>query len=57
MKVEIKDLHEAHYVMSNNILRDKYYKKFYKQKEYMDDTRHINNTKICDRLFSVTFMK
>jgi hypothetical protein len=57
MKVEVKDLHEAHYVTSNSILRKKYYKKFNKETKYMDETRNIDNTKICDRLFSITFMK
>ena len=47
---EIKDLKEAYYVLSNNYRRDKYNKNI--MNKTSDD---INNTKICDRIFSLSF--
>lgn len=56
MITEIKLLKEAYYVLHNDIRRSKYdkiYKKFKLNKVLADDNR-IDNTKICDRLFSLS---
>ena len=47
---EIKDLKEAYYILSNHYRRNKYDKKRNSIKS--DD---IVNTKICDRIFSLSF--
>ncbi len=51
---EIKKLKEALYVLSNNEKKNKYDKKLNKYNEYLSDEA-FNNTKICDRLFSIKF--
>jgi hypothetical protein len=58
MKDDIKDIKEAYYVLSNNVLRNKYNEKYKKKEETIianDDNKYIDNTKICNRLFSLTF--
>ncbi len=52
---EIKLLKEALYVLANEKKRKKYDIKFNKTNKYIEDSRIIDNTKICDRLFSITF--
>ncbi len=52
---EIKLLKEALYVLSDEIKRAKYNDKFNRRKQYEEESRHIDNTKICDRLFSIKF--
>ncbi len=51
---EIKSLKEALYVLSNNIKREKYNNKCKINNRYTEDDNY-NNTKICDRLFSIKF--
>ena len=52
---DIKNLKEARYVLTHILLKDRYIKKFKKFKQLNDDDRYIDNTKICDRLFSIRF--
>ncbi len=52
---EIKSLKEALYVLSDEVKRYKYNNKLNKIKQYEEEGRHIDNTKICDRLFSIKF--
>ncbi len=52
---EIKLLKEALYVLGDAIKRQKYNNKIEKLEQYNTDSRTIDNTKICDRLFSVTY--
>jgi len=52
---DIKNIKEAFFVLSNNTMKQKYDKKLKLFNQLNNDTRHIDNTKICDRLFSVTF--
>jgi DnaJ-class molecular chaperone len=52
---EIKLLKEALYVLTNDIKRKKYDCKYEKKKQYDENDRSIDNTKVCDRLFSITF--
>ena len=52
---EIKSLKEALYVLSDKIKRTKYNNKCDKMKCFYEEGRTINNTKICDRLFSIKF--
>jgi hypothetical protein len=52
---DIKNIKEALYILSNPVMKIKYDKILKKQKQLENDTRYIDNTKICDRLFSITF--
>ena len=52
---DIKNIKEAFFVLSNNTMKQKYDKKLKLFNQLNNDTRHIDNTKICDRLFSITF--
>ena len=54
MITEIKLLKEALYILSDNIKRSKYNNKIQNIKLY-EEGKLIDNTKICDRLFSITF--
>ena len=54
MIAEIKLLKEALYVLGDEIKRQKYNKKIEKLEQYYSEET-IDNTKICDRLFSITF--
>jgi DnaJ-class molecular chaperone len=55
MILEIKLLKEALYVLGDENKRQKYDNKINKLEEYNSEGRNIDNTKICDRLFSVTY--
>ena len=55
MILEIKLLKEALYVLEDTIRRQKYDKKMEKLEQYNLEGRNIDNTKICNRLFSVTY--
>jgi curved DNA-binding protein CbpA len=50
---DIKLLKEAFYILSDVIKRDIYIKKYKRYKDYESTNRTIDNTKICDRLFSI----
>jgi DnaJ-class molecular chaperone len=52
---EIKLLKEALYVLSNEDRKNKYDNKIEKLKQYNIEGRNIDSTKICNRLFSVTY--
>jgi DnaJ-class molecular chaperone len=52
---EIKLLKEAIYVLGDENKREKYNYKLNNYKQYEAEGRHIDNTKICDRLFSIKF--
>jgi curved DNA-binding protein CbpA len=55
---DIKTLKEALYVLSDKTKRYKYNIKLEENKKYMNDDKNpFDNTKICDRLFSITFNK
>ena len=54
MITEIKLLKEALYVLSDTKRREKFNNKIQKMKQYEEEGT-IDNTKICDRLFSITF--
>ena len=54
---DIKSLKEARYVLMDNIKRIKYNIKYDKYKNYNNEEIVLDNTKICDRLFSITFDK
>jgi DnaJ-class molecular chaperone len=56
MIADIKELKEAIYILTDNNKRDKYNKKLYKYMDYNNLSKEVDNTKICDRLFSITFM-
>ncbi len=56
MITEIKELKEAIYVLGNKTKRAKYDKKFKLQQSYDNESEsEVDNTKICNRLFSITF--
>ena len=55
MILEIKLLKEALYVLEDTIRRQKYDKKMEKLEQYNLEGRNSDNTKICNRLFSVTY--
>ncbi len=55
MVEEIKLLKEALYVLSDKNKRMKYDNKREKMTCFYDEGRTIDNTKICDRLFSIKF--
>ena len=57
MIIDIKNIKEARYVLTHILLKDRYITKFKKFKQLADDERYIDNTKICDRLFSIKFGK
>jgi DnaJ-class molecular chaperone len=52
---EIKLLKEALYVLGDSIKREKYNNKFKKNNQYNEKDDLLDNTKICNRLFSITF--
>lgn len=52
---EIKLLKEALYVLGDETKRKKYNNKMGKLEQYYSEGRTIDNTKICNRLFSITF--
>ena len=52
---EIKLLKEALYVLGDIKKREKYNIKYYKINQYNEENRTIDNTKVFDRLFSITF--
>jgi DnaJ-class molecular chaperone len=52
---EIKLLKEALYVLTDDIRRKKYNNKYEKIAQYEEIGKSVDNTKICDRLFSITF--
>ena len=52
---EIKILKEAIYVLGNTEKRNKYNKKWKSLKDFEELDTTIDNTKICDRLFSIKF--
>jgi DnaJ-class molecular chaperone len=49
---EIKLLKEAIYVLGDETKREKYNNKLQRNKKYMEEGRHIDNTQICNRLFN-----
>lgn len=53
---DIKELKEAVYILTDNNKRDKYNNKLQKYMDYNNLSKEVDNTKICDRLFSITFM-
>jgi DnaJ-class molecular chaperone len=55
MIYEIKSLKEALYVLSDKNKRIKYDNKLEKMTCFYEEGKTINNTKICDRLFSIKF--
>ncbi len=55
MIAEIKLLKEALYVLGDEVKRQKYDNKMEKLEQYNLEGRNIDSTKICDRLFSVSF--
>ena len=52
---EIKLLKEALYVLGDKTKREKYDIKYDKINQYNEENRTVDNTKVCDRLFSITF--
>ncbi len=53
---DIKNLKEALYILSDNNKRHKYDIKLNETNKYTtDDSNPFDNTKICDRLFSIKF--
>lgn len=53
---DIKTLKEALYILSDTIKREKYDIKLEEHKKYLnDDENPFDNTKICNRLFSIKF--
>jgi curved DNA-binding protein CbpA len=55
---DIKILKEALYVLSDKNKRSSYNIKLAESEKYInDETNPFDNTKICDRLFSITFNK
>ncbi len=52
---EIKNLKVAIYILGDPQKRIKYNKKMNKLKEYNEASKYLDNTKICDRLFSIKF--
>ena len=54
MSVEIKELKVAIYILGDEIKRQKYNIKM-GHKKPIQPNNSIENTKICDRLFSITF--
>jgi DnaJ-class molecular chaperone len=50
---EIKLLKEALYVLGDDIKRQKYDYKYEKNKQYEENNTSIDNTKVCERLFSI----
>ncbi len=52
---EIKLLKEALYVLGDNIRRNKYDIKCTKMNQYNEEDKVFDNTKVCDRLFSIVF--
>jgi curved DNA-binding protein CbpA len=50
---DIKLLKEAFYVLSDIRKKDKYIKKYKRYRDYESTNKIIDNTKICDRLFSI----
>jgi len=52
---DIKNIKEAYYVLSSETMKNKYDKIFKKHKQLEEDARQVDNTKICNRLFSITF--
>ena len=50
---EIKLLKEALYVLGDDIKRQKYNYKYEKNKQYEETNTSIDNTKVCERLFSI----
>jgi curved DNA-binding protein CbpA len=55
MIIEIKKIKEAFYVLNDNTKKEKYDRKLNKYNEYFVDNDTFDNTKICDRLFSIKF--
>ena len=55
MIAEIKLLKEALYVLGDENKRQKYNNKIEKLDQYNSPDKIIDNTKICDRLFSIKF--
>ena len=55
MIAEIKLLKEALYVLGDENKRQKYNNKIEKLDQYNSADKIIDNTKICDRLFSIKF--
>ena len=51
---DIKDIKEACYVLSIDKLRNMYINKLNNSKPNKE-SKYVDNTKICDRLFSITF--
>jgi DnaJ-class molecular chaperone len=52
---EIKLLKEALYVLGDNKKRAKYDIKCDKMNQYNEENNVFDNTKVCDRLFSIVF--
>ncbi len=52
---EIKLLKEAIYVLGDETKRNKYNNKLQRNKQYNEEGKYIDNTKICNRLFDITF--
>ena len=55
MVSDIKLLKEAIYVLGNVNKRKKYNIKLKQMKTYTNENNVVDNTKICDRVFSITF--
>jgi DnaJ-class molecular chaperone len=53
---EIKLLKEALYVLGDDIKRKKYDYKYEKNKQYEENNTSIDNTKVCERLFSIILL-
>ncbi len=55
---DIKTLKEGLYILSDNNKRNKYDIKMDETKKYVNEEENpFDNTKICNRLFSITFNK
>ena len=52
---EIKLLKEALYVLGDDTKRSKYDSKCNKIKQYNEEGKYNDSTKVCNRLFSITF--
>ncbi len=53
---DIKILKEALYILSDTLKRQKYNIKLEEKNKYtQDEVNPFDNTKICDRMFSITF--
>lgn len=54
---EIKMIKSAIYILGDEQKRIRYNEKYKRHKDYEATDRQVDGTKICDRLFSITFNK